>query len=172
MTSPTLVRTLRAGAVGLLVAALVACAPQDAATDQDAPPAQAPAASHGAVNGAGNSTDPTGTQTGQGTADTDARWYELMHVQQTASPCALVWAVGNVLPADYQWCADQNNQPVAGVRVGPCEVVTHNRTMYAVPGRTIAGVVGTLDRDPTYLDLLTACKRTPHSSATDIKEDR
>lgn len=169
MTSSLLARTVHAGAAGLLAVTLAACAPTVTSdVPADAPSDGAPATAAAtqvpaATSGSNNAGTGTGTPVAPRPSPSalDARWYDLMHVQQTAAPCASVWAVGNVLAEDYQWCADEESNPVAGIRVGPCEVVSYGRTMYAVPGRTIAAVAGSIDRDQAYLDLLTACKRRP-----------
>lgn len=86
---------------------------------------------------------------------------DLRFVSPTAASCSSVWIAGSVLPAAYEWCADDDGSPVAGVRIGSCEVVTFRNQMFAVPGRRISTVAGVIFQDQNYLHALTACKRKP-----------
>lgn len=98
---------------------------------------------------------------GSTSAPTSGTTYDLRFVSPTASACNVTWAPGAVLPEDYEWCADDDGAPVAGVRIGSCEVVTHRNEMYAVPGGRIAVAAGQLHLDPQFTALLTSCKRRP-----------
>ncbi|NYG59775.1 hypothetical protein BJ980_002698 [Nocardioides daedukensis] len=84
---------------------------------------------------------------------------KLQFVAQSAAPCTQVWIGGAQLPANYEWCSDQDGEPVAGVREGSCEVIVHGTTMWAIPGRQIH-VTGTdVSLDPGYTDATRSCKR-------------
>lgn len=86
---------------------------------------------------------------------------DLLYVRTTAPDCVQVWSPGAQLPANYQWCSDEGD-PVAGVRIGPCEVVVHKDEMYAIPGREIASVTaGDISQDQGFLRARTSCKRRP-----------
>lgn len=87
--------------------------------------------------------------------------FALRFVREQGPPCAQVWLAGSVLPANYEWCADEVGGPVAGVRIGSCEVVVYNDLMYAVPGRRIRSSPVDVNLDPSYRRALTACKRAP-----------
>lgn len=134
---PRLATALAVGAVALLVGC-------------SAPAEQAPAAQETTTT---QSATPSATQT---TTPVDLRF-----VSPTASACSAVWIAGAVLPASYEWCADDDGSPLAGVRIGSCEVITFRNQMYAVPGRRIQTVTGVIYSDQNYLHALTACKRKP-----------
>lgn len=85
--------------------------------------------------------------------------FELQFVAQTAAPCSQVWVNGAVLPGDYEWCADEAGDPVAGVRAGSCEVVVYSNNMWAVPGHDIHVTAEEVSLDPGYVEALTSCKR-------------
>lgn len=92
---------------------------------------------------------------------TEQRAVDLRYVTSSAAACDQVWNVGALLPADYEWCQDSEGEPVAGVRIGSCEVVVHGNELYASPGRRIRAVIGTTTQDREYVQSLTACKRRP-----------
>lgn len=87
--------------------------------------------------------------------------FELRFVNPTAPPCTAVWAVGRRLPVKYEWCVADDGTPVAGPRIGSCEVVTHEDTLYGVPGYRIRQANGVLSQDRAFRRALTACKRDP-----------
>lgn len=98
--------------------------------------------------------------------------FDLLDVSRTAPECPEVWVAGARLPSNYEWCYDETDGahvPLAGVRSGPCEVVTFRNRLYAVPGFRIhensnpdeVGGISSLGRDPGYQRLLTSCLRTP-----------
>lgn len=91
----------------------------------------------------------------------EQRAVDLRYVTSTAAACDQVWSVGALLPTDYEWCQDSEGEPVAGVRIGSCEVVVHGNELYATPGRRIRAVLGTTTQDRDYVQSLTACKRQP-----------
>lgn len=92
--------------------------------------------------------------------------FSLLYVQPTAAACSSVWVPGAVLPRRYEWCADENGDPVAGVRIGSCEVVTYQNQMWGIPGRRIRTVGNGLLGDPGYTGALTSCKRQTYASAS------
>ncbi|MBM9461433.1 hypothetical protein JK386_16135 [Nocardioides sp. zg-536] len=87
--------------------------------------------------------------------------FDLLYVDSNAPACDSIWRIGSLLPQDYEWCADAEGNPVAGVRIGSCEVVTYNNQFYAIPGRQIEAASGVITSDPRYLAALTSCKRRP-----------
>ena len=136
--TPNLSHLSRLASVLVVVTALSGCVPQT--TDDDA---------------ATTATAETST------SSEIQREVDLRYVSPTASPCTAVWAVGTVLPSGYEWCADTDGTPVAGVRIGSCEVVVHQNEAYAVPGRVITPVMGPIASDRAFLTALTSCKRRP-----------
>ena len=116
------------------------------------PAAEEPAAQETTTAAAASGT-PTATQT--------PRPVDLRFVSPTAQVCSAVWVAGSLLPENYEWCADDDGSPVAGVRIGSCEVITFRNEMFAVPGRRIQTVAGVIFQDQSYLHALTACKRKP-----------
>lgn len=94
-----------------------------------------------------------------------SREHDLRFVSPTAPACTVTWSPGATLPENYEWCSDEDGNPVAGVRIGSCEVITYNGEMYGVPGERISSVLGPLARDPQFTALLTACKRRPSRTA-------
>lgn len=86
--------------------------------------------------------------------------FDLLYVDPQAPPCATVWVAGTQLPEDYEWCVGDDGQPVAGTRIGSCEVVTHRNELYAVPGFQIKVASGSMAQDPGYRAELTSCKRS------------
>ncbi|MFC6153639.1 hypothetical protein [Nocardioides yefusunii] len=85
----------------------------------------------------------------------------LQYVTSDAPACTVVWSPGALLAKDYEWCRDADGAPVAGVRIGSCEVVTHLNQMYAVPGHPIMAALGDINLDTQFAQLLTSCKRHP-----------
>lgn len=83
--------------------------------------------------------------------------FALLYVRADAQACANVWAAGVRLPANYEWCSDDKGEPVAGVRMGSCEVVAFDNRLYAVPGTRIRQVRGEITSDQRYLRALTTC---------------
>jgi hypothetical protein len=90
----------------------------------------------------------------------DPSKFDLMYVRTTAPECGSVWMVGANLPGNYQWCSDQG-EPVAGVRIGPCEVIVYDEQFYAIPGRRITAANGDIAQDPAFARARTSCKRNP-----------
>lgn len=88
--------------------------------------------------------------------------FELRYVRKSAPPCAATWIAGARLPVNYEWCVGDSGSPVAGVRMGSCEVVSYESRLYGVPGYQIRAVRGTMTTDPGYLRELTDCKRAPY----------
>lgn len=103
---------------------------------------------------------PAGTDTST-VAPTEGPAYDLRFVNPSAASCSVVWTPGAELPEDYEWCSDEEGDPVAGVRIGSCEVVTFRGGMFAVPGGKISTSLGEIHLDPRFTDLLTSCKRRP-----------
>lgn len=95
------------------------------------------------------------------TAAASGMAYDLRFVASSAAACSVVWTPGAVLPETYEWCSDEEGEPVAGVRIGSCEVITHRNEMYAVPGERISASLGEISQDPQFVALLTSCKRRP-----------
>ena len=110
---------------------------------------------------------PTETTTVQPTtaATPSAEPNELRYVSSTAAPCSSVWVYGAILPPTYEWCVGEDGQPVAGVRIGSCEVIAYRNEMYAVPGRAVVAAMGPLQLDAQFLASLTSCKRRPAPGA-------
>lgn len=94
-------------------------------------------------------------------AATEGPAYDLRFVSPSAASCSVIWTPGAELPEDYEWCSDEDGDPVAGVRIGSCEVVTYHNEMFAVPGGKISTSLGEIHLDPRFTDLLTSCKRRP-----------
>lgn len=86
---------------------------------------------------------------------------ELRFVNPTAPACSLVWVAGQRLPVSYEWCVGDDGAPVAGPRIGSCEVVSYAGTLYAVPGYRIRVAQGAMAQDPAFQRMLTSCKRDP-----------
>lgn len=97
----------------------------------------------------------------EGTPAATSPEHDLRFVSPTAPACTVAWTAGATLPENYEWCSDEEGNPVAGVRIGSCEVVIHAGEMYAVPGERITAAIGPLAHDPQFTDMLTACKRRP-----------
>lgn len=87
--------------------------------------------------------------------------FELRFVNPTAPPCASVWAPGQRLPVNYEWCVADDGTPIAGPRIGSCEVVTYDNQYYAIPGYRIRTANGVMSQDRAYQRALTSCKRDP-----------
>lgn len=103
----------------------------------------------------------TSAPTTEGSPTPTAPEHDLRFVSQSAPACGITWVPGATLPENYEWCSDEAGDPVAGVRIGSCEVVTHAGEMYAVPGGRITAALGPLARDPQFTTMLTGCKRRP-----------
>lgn len=142
--------------------------------ERDSAPAAAPASTEGAVPlGADGTADDAGQSSAQGseqggvgavptTPPTRASTHELRYVNPDAPACSVVWSPGAMLAVNYEWCRDEDGEPVAGVRIGSCEVVTHHNQMYAVPGQRIMAAIGEIHLDQQFAQLLTSCKRHPY----------
>lgn len=74
--------------------------------------------------------------------------------------CDEVWVDGATLPARYAGCVDADGVEVAA-ESRECSIgkplVTYGDAFYAVPGRVVNEVAGSLDEDPAYQSALASC---------------
>lgn len=75
--------------------------------------------------------------------------------------CADVWVDGEVLAKSYAGCHDAEESRWVEAHVLRCSsdqrIVTFADSFYAVPGREIVAVDGSLAEDPDYTQMVAAC---------------